>query len=450
MQQDPRPHQPDRATFTDAVLTRLRAADPAASAPPLNQEKINAMIADIIKQPKSAYARLRLAYAGALSASIAATVAVIAVVSQSAALPVLALGSHGVGATSAMMIWGDFSFSSQDPVNVTGSTSLPIYTISAPGDLATVTSQLASDFSMTGTTTTTNDSFGTTTNVVTSDAGAQLSVYVANGVPTFSYQQSPITTPTTSTSAATDTSSPSAPSADQVATVTSEAATLAAAISTADQAAPSVDTSVAGQIDVTVPLTAGGAATDQSLFFSYDDAGTLLDASGIDATFTAGDAYPLISATAALSDVEARYPSTSTTTTTTAPATDQTTTTQDAGSGADTGSASSETTTTIPATATTPTSAPAGTTDTTTPGSTTNVVPAPPTYDVAISSAYLELATYVLSDNTTVLLPVWVLSGQETGDSFSGTQEFSATTLAVDPTYVHLSTSIVEPMLATR
>jgi len=67
-----------------------------------------------------------------------------------------------------------------------------------------------------------------------------------------------------------------------------------------------------------------------------------------------------------------------------------------------------------------------------------------PAINVQIDQAAQQLGTFTLTDGTSWLLPVWVLSGPESGTTITSPATYSASVLAVDPQYVQIQ---AEPLV---
>jgi hypothetical protein len=178
-------------------------------------------------------------------------------------------------------------------------------------------------------------------------------------------------------------------------------------------------------------MVVGGETTDQSYSIDYGSDGTVQSASGIFATAVAGATYPTISPSDAISILQERHgfiidggvqpegtPVLPPTTTTTIPA------------GTSSGSS--------PGSGPTPIPPGTGTTTTTTPTAVLPVV------NVEINQANQQLGTFSMTDGTSWLLPVWSLSGPESGPTVTAPATYSASVLAVDPQYVQIQ---AEPLV---
>ena len=192
-------------------------------------------------------------------------------------------------------------------------------------------------------------------------------------------------------------------------------------------------TSYNTEMDVTISMVIDGVTTDETYAIAYGANGVVESASGILASPTPESAYPTI----APSDVVPIL-------------------NQDhgfvfyggvapmAGVNATRSGASSSAGSTPGATGSSGTSSPPISTPTTSPGSgDTTTTTGPPVVDVDISSATLQLGTYVLTDGTTWLLPTWTVSGPESGTTITSPETYTANVLAVDAQYVHLAPRVM-------
>jgi hypothetical protein len=162
---------------------------------------------------------------------------------------------------------------------------------------------------------------------------------------------------------------------DGQATMDAEQLLQAAGVGVEQLGAPKVSRYEAG-VNVAFQVVAGGIPTDQEIQVEYGPGATVLTASGIIATTTLSATYPSISPTDAVGLL-----------------TD--------GSGG--GEASQ------------------------------------PIVTVDISQATMTLATYVLTDGTSCLLPTWALSGPENGSGVAAGSTYTGSVLAVPAQYVQLA-----------
>jgi hypothetical protein len=197
-------------------------------------------------------------------------------------------------------------------------------------------------------------------------------------------------------------------------------------------------------VQVSAQLVVNGVETDQVLSATYDGKG-LSGANGVLADLGGAVNYPTISATDAVSALQASWNPAPQTTEATVVAPDNTGTVEATGGFDETSSPSAEMAPgeSVAPSGVSPTSGDASTgvaPDATTPP---QVDPAPtyttvPPQTVTITTATLRYQTYQLENGQTWLLPVWTLNGYVGSDK---AQEFSQTELAVSSNYVKLPQS---------
>lgn len=180
-----------------------------------------------------------------------------------------------------------------------------------------------------------------------------------------------------------------------------------------------------GPVDVTVPILVDNEPTDFAYDFTFGSDGSLQSADGVSATLSPLATYPLVSPSAGVAEILSQLY------VTTAPiggggvatpllGSSSPTTTPSAGAG--------DATTTVPANGTD--STPPDTVPTT--DATTSTIP--PTV-VNITGVTDQYGAYSMSDGTTLLLPVYVY----TGDVVGQTWQASFRVIPVDPAYLDLS-----------
>jgi hypothetical protein len=174
---------------------------------------------------------------------------------------------------------------------------------------------------------------------------------------------------------------------------------------------PGQPTVTTNEEQATFDVTVNGQLTDQSFDFTVDQNNNVISADGPAFSAMSPITYPLQSPAAGVSVLEAAQQS------------------EFAGSGASTGSGAAVT----PSNSTAPVSPPAtGANDTTT----TTI----PVVDVTLDAETVAYQTYQLTDGSVWMLPIYNYTGLVTnadGSSYTGTWS----TIAVDPTYIQVSTS---------
>jgi hypothetical protein len=301
-----------------------------------------------------------------------------------------------------------------DPTLSTSPGSAIAYELVSDIDAETAASEIAQVLGIAGQVTDNGDgSFQ-----VGDGSGPTVDTWTSSGIVEWSFASnsaSVISTPGSSSSdGSTSTGDAPVPTSDQA---SSDALAFLASLGVTDSLGAPQLTSSDAEVDVSVPMLAGGLATDQADEVAYGPGGTVDWANGILASITAGPAYPTIAPTDAVSILQNDHgfvfyggvapwggP-------------------RAAGAGAGGAGGGGGGGAPPPPTTTTTTDTP---TD------------SPPEVDVDINAATLQYSTYSLTDGTSWLLPTWVLSGPETGSTVSPGASYSNNILAVSSQYVQL------------
>jgi hypothetical protein len=437
-------------------LERLSKANPVTGDVTPNQFALERMIRNATATPTGVWTRARYAVTATTSAlgSGALVLALIFGLSSAAPeLPVLALGGSGAAKMSAsadaiatsttiparvggMAIYHpNYTFVVSPDLIVNGDT-LSSYQLTSTKSLKSVAEDLANVLGVSGDPVDDNGNW-----TVTGADGAQLYVGQYGGMINWSYSASQTVSP------------PSVAATERIAALpapsNAEARAKAQALFAATGYFGDLGAFEASRYDqfvsVTAPLLVSGVETDQSVSATYDDA-QLTYANGVLADLGSTVAYPTISATDAITQLQDTWnPAPVTPEPTIVP---DTSGTVDATSGS-TGGATTDVAPSAPtltptdgATAPTVTSSSGdvatGGPDTTVPTDSAPTYTTVPPQTVTITTATLSYRTYNLENGDTWLLPVWVLDGYVGSDT---SQEFSDTELAVSSTYVKLPTN---------
>jgi hypothetical protein len=455
---------------------RLTAMDPFAGAPYAHGDS-PAMLSRITATPRVAKVSFaqgfRVRMAGAVAVAALVSVGGIAAINAAGpSLQVLALSttnhsgalpkadsSTTTPALGDMRLAENFQFVA-GPDLTSGTGTAPSYVLSAPGDFAAASQQIASDLGVSGTPSDTPaaNSYWT----IGDTTSAYVSFWTDNAELSWNYTNVDLANNATlssppATTTPVDGLDPGTltPTTSSTTTGLDNAGALADAQSTLSQLGvtgnfgdPSYSTDGPydnGQVwnEVTLPWQVGSTDTGISFDFTFDPTGTLVYADGVDVVVSPGDTYPLISEVDAVTALQNQQNSDVTPggpilytpiTSPTDVANGSSSGTSSGSSGTPSGTSGDSTSTTIGA-GTTPVSVPptdggTGTGD----GSTTTTTPSDtlPTVTVTLDSASIQYSLYTLSDGAEVLLPQYVFTADD-GSTW--------TVLAVDPSYVSLSTN---------
>ena len=433
---------------------RLSAADPFAGQAYAHHDA-TAMVSRIIAQHpiarRSALRDFKLRMAGAVTMATLVTFGGIAALDAAVpGLPVLSLASGAKSthtpqvagtATSGMMmrIYEEFNFTPGSALSSSASTGAA-YQLVTPSDPSGEATRLAAIFSVSGSPVDTNGDGSYWS--VTDASGAAVNYDNSYGVPQWYFATntqgvaSPPTPPTSSSPSAQSSTSSALPSQS---TVASDVATLMQRLGYGYQLSDpqfSTDSFSSVGADATTTTTSmesvaysvkvDGVLTDQTVQFSFVANNTLVSASGPAFSVAAATNYPLqspVDGVAVLNTQQQSYFKDSSGGSPIPLGSDGTVTPQSSGSNPPTTDSGSST-----GSVATP-----GTNDTT-----STVVTGPPIVNVTLDSVAISLQSYTLKDGTLWLLPVYSYSGVVTssdGSSSTGTW----TTIAVDPTYVQIS-----------
>ena len=428
----------ERPNGHDELLSRIAAADPAARLAPMTEGALDRVTRHAMSpvQKSWTWRRFRFASLGALIGSGGLVIAgILGIESAAQNLPILALGPSAAkqgaskpGVGSMMMPYATFQFTA-DPSLSSDAGSGTAYQLSSSIDASAAASQLAQGLNVPGDVTSTGDG----SYQVGPNNGPDVSTYTSNGIVNWYFQSTlptAIASPGGTTTAPTDPTGP-LPTNDQA---SQEAvAKLRTLGFSNDLGTPQVST-YGTEVDVTVPITVDGLATDQTFYLAYGPGDVLTSASGEYLTATAQMTYPTISQTDAVNvltqhngfifyggvmPMGAGSPLNAAGTASGTP------------SGSSSGSAPSGA----------PSSGPVGDASppVTTPTDPTTTIPEP-VINVDINQATKQLSMYTLTDGTSWLLPTWALSGPESGTTVTPGDTYQANVLAVDSQYVQLQT----------
>lgn len=421
---------------------RLRAADPAASS---NYEHpdANAMISRIMAQaPRARRHVLRsfqLRMAGSVAIAAALTVGGIAALEGAApSLAVFALAapshSKALGATSAqspgmmMRIYEEFNFTAGADLSANAGNGAA-YQLTPPTSASAEAARIAAIFSVLGTPVDTNSDGQDFT--ITEASGNYVDYQTYNTVPQWSYSLAiPQADGTSSTTS--DGTTVAVPSRSTVeGDVQNYLSQLGYGYQVTDPqfstsnnvtTSPGQPTVTANEESVSYSVTVDGVLTDQYLQFTVDANNNVVSANGPALTTMPAVSYPLQSPAAGVAVLEAQQQS-------------YWTSNDTSGQSSGSGSSTAPTSGTNPSSPATPPSATSDTsnTSTTTPSG-------PPIVDVTLDAETISYQSYQLTDGSVWMLPIYNFTGlvnNSDGSSYTGTWS----TIAVDPTYIHISTS---------
>ena len=431
---------------------RLRAADPAAAS---NYEHpdTNAMISRIMaRAPRARRHVLRsfqLRMAGSVAMAAALTVGGIAALEGAApslAVFSLAAAKHSppaafgtsntkLGATKSsspgmmMRIYEEFNFTAGSDLSVNAGTGAA-YQLQLPTSASAEAARLAAIFGVSGTPVDTNSDGQYFT--VTDANGNFVDYQTYSTVPQWSYSvaipQLPGTSSTTSDGTPVSMPSQSTVNGD----VQNYLSQLGYGYQVTDPqfstsnnvtTSPGQPTVTTNQEQATYSVTVDGQMTDQYLDFTVDQNNNVVSADGPAFNVMPAANYPLQSPAAGVEVLEAQQ---------------QAYFAQNASSGQPTPAGSSTTPTSGSSSGTAPATPPSATSDTT--DTTTTTPSGPPIIDVTLDNETISYQSYQLTDGSVSMLPIYNYTGVVTnsdGSSYTGTWS----TIAVDPTYIHISTS---------
>jgi hypothetical protein len=427
---------------------RLRAADPAAASSYAHPDP-NAMIARIMaKAPRERRHVLRgfqLRMAGSVALAAALTVGGIAVLEGAApSLAVFALaaphspkaGKFGAATNvpkTTMRIYEEFNFTAGPDLSATAGSGAA-YELSLPTGASAEASRIAGIFGVSGTPVDVNSDGQDFT--VTDPSGNYVEYETYNTVPQWSYStaipQAEGTSSTTSDGATVAMPSQSTVEADvqnYLGQLGYGYQVIDPQFSTSNNVttSPGQPTVTTNDEQATFNVVVDGQTTDQYLDFTVDQNNNVVSADGPAFTAMAPVSYPLQSPAAGVEVLEAQQQSDFSSNGSGG---------QSAGSGGvvtPSGANSSSTPPTLPPNVTVPTTPATGDTTTTTPSG-------PPIVDVTLDNETISYQTYQLTDGSVWMLPIYNYTGLVTnsdGSSYTGTWS----TIAVDPTYIQVSTS---------
>jgi hypothetical protein len=419
---------------------RLRAADPAASSSYAHPDA-DAMISRIMSQaPRARRHVLRsfqLRMAGSVAVAAALTVGGIAALEgASPSLAVFALAApHSLGAKSPgagfsiaqvpthnmMRIYEEFNFAAGSDLSPNDGTGAA-YELTLPASASAEDARVAAIFGVSGTPVDQNNDGQDF--MVTDPSGNFVEYQTYDTVPQWSYSVAiPQAAGTSSTT--TDGTTVAMPSQSAVTgDVQNYLGQLGYGYQVTDPqfstsnnvvTSPGVPTVTTNEEQATYSVVVDGQVTDQYLDFTVDQNNNVVSADGPAFTVAPAVDYPLQSPAAGVEVLEAQQQSYFAS---------NASSSQPSGSG-----------TTTPPSSGAASSPPADTSDTTT------TTPAgPPIVNVTLDNETISYQTYALTDGSVWLLPIYNYTGvvnNADGSSYTG----SWSTIAVDPTYVQVSTS---------
>jgi hypothetical protein len=430
---------------------RLRAADPAAQSSYEHPDP-NAMISRIMAQaPRARRHVLRsfqLRMAGSVAVAAALTVGGIAALegaSPNLAVFALAATQHrsvapqstvhktvSAGYAAAlptnngpMRVYEEFDFSAGPDLSASEGSGAA-YEMSLPTSAKAEDARLATIFGVSGTPVDTNSDGQDFT--VTDATGDYVDYETYDTVPQWSYSVAIPSAPNTS-STTSEGVNVAMPSQDTVnGDVQSYLGQMGYGYQVTDPqfsesnnvlTSPGQPTVTTNEEQATYGVTADGVLTDQSLQITVDQNNNLVSASGPAFSVMPGVSYPLQSPAAGVEVLEAAQQA------------------QFASSGSGQSSGSGPSTTPLSAgTGGSPATPPSTTPD----SDTTTTTLAPPIVDVTLDAETISYETFQLTDGSVWMLPIYNYTGLVTnadGSSYTGTWS----TIAVDPTYIQVSTS---------
>jgi hypothetical protein len=432
---------------------RLRAADPAAASS-YEHPDTNAMISRIKAQaPRARRHVLRsfqLRMAGSVAVAAALTVGGIAALEGAApsfAVLSLAAAKHSppagfstsntkLGAATSpstmMRIYEEFNFTAGSDLSANAGTAAA-YQLQLPTSASTEDARLAVIFGVTGTPVDQNNDGQDFT--VTDANGNFVEYQTYDTVPQWSYSvaipQAPGTSSTTSDGTTISMPSQSTVNGD----VQNYLSQLGYGYQVTDPqfstsnnvtSSPGQPTVTTNEEQATYSVTVDGQTTDQYLDFTVDANNNLVSADGPALSVMPAVNYPLQSPAAGVEVLEAQQ---------------QAYFAENASSGQPSGAGSSTTPTAGPnssSSGTSPATPPSTTSDTS--NTTTTTPSGPPIVDVTLDNETISYQTYQLTDGSVWMLPIYNYTGvvnNTDGSSYTGTWS----TIAVDPTYIQVSTS---------
>jgi len=428
---------------------RLRAADPAATSSYVHPDT-DAMISRIMaRAPRARRHVLRsfqLRMAGSVAIAAALTVGGIAALDgASPSLAVFALAApHNLGAKSTgarfgvaqvpshsmMRIYEEFNFTAGSDLSANAGTGAA-YELQLPTSASAEDARIAAIFGVSGTPVGQNNDGKDF--MVTDSTGNYVDYETYDTVPRWSYSTAiPQGTDTSSTT--TDGTTVPMPSQSTVnGDVQSYLSQLGYGYQVTDPqfstsnnvtTSPGAPTVTTNEEQATYGVTVDGQMTDQYLDFTVDQNNNVVAADGPAFSVTPAVNYPFQSPAAGVEVLEAQQQSYF--------ASNK----SNNSSGQPSGSGTS--TTPLSGSDSSSPSTPPSTADTNT--TTTTTRSGPPIVDVTLDNATISYQTYPLTDGSVWLLPIYNYTGLVTnadGSSYTGTWS----TIAVDPTYIQVSTS---------
>jgi hypothetical protein len=433
---------------------RLRAADPAAASS-YEHPDTNAMISRIMAQaPRVRRPVLRsfqLRMAGSVAIAAALTVGGIAALEGAApsfAIFSLAAAKHsapaGFSASNTklgtanlpggtmMRIYEEFNFTAGSDLSANAGTGAA-YQLQLPTSASAEDARLAAIFGVTGTPVDQNNDGQDFT--VTDANGNFVDYETYNTVPQWSYSvaipQAPGTSSTTSDGTTVSMPSQSTVNGD----VQNYLSQLGYGYQVTDPqfstsnnvtSSPGQPTVTTNEEQATYGVTVDGQTTDQYLDFTVDANNNLVSADGPAFSVMPAVNYPLQSPAAGVEVLEAQQ---------------QAYFAENASSGQPSGAGSSTTPTAgsnSSSSGTSPATPPSTSSDTS--NTTTTTPSGPPIVEVTLDNETISYQTYQLVDGSVWMLPIYNYTGvvnNTDGSSYTGTWS----TIAVDPTYIQVSTS---------
>jgi len=426
---------------------RLRAADPAATSN-YQHPDTNAMISRIMdRAPRTRRHVLRsfqLRMAGSVAVAAALTVGGIAALDGAApSLAVFALAApHSLGAKSPgtrysashvpihnmMRIYEEFNYTAGSDLSANAGTGAA-YELQLPANASAEDARIAAIFAVTGTPVDTNSNGQDF--AVTDSSGNYVDYQTYETVPQWSYSvaipQAAGTSSTTSDGTTVAVPSRSTVNGDVQAYLNQlgygyQVTDPQFSTSNNVTATPGQATVTTNEEQATYGVTVDGQLTDQYLDFTVDQNNNVVSADGPAFSVMPAVNYPLQSPAAGVAVLEAQQQSYFASNSSVG---------QSSGSGSSTTPLTSGSNDSTPATP--PSTAATNDTTTTTPSG-------PPIVDVTLDAETISYQTYQLTDGSLWMLPMYNYTGlvnNPDGTSYTGTWS----TIAVDPTYIHISTT---------
>ena len=421
---------------------RLRAAEASSYQHPDTNAMISRIMARAPRERRHVLRSFQLRMAGSVAVAAALTVGGIAALEgASPGLAVFALAAPhasalpndkatanaGYRTALPMHVYEEFDFTAGPDLSANAGTGAA-YELTLPTSASVEDARLAAIFGVSGTPVDTNNDGQDFT--VTGASGNYVDYETYDTVPQWSYSvaipQAPNTSSTTSDGVTVTMPSQSTVNGD----VQNYLGQLGYGYQATDPqfsesnnvvTSPGQPTVTTNEEQATYGVTADGVLTDQSLQFTVDQNNNLVSASGPAFSVTPGVNYPLQSPAAGVEVLEAAQQS------------------EFAANGSGQSSGSGTSTPPLPGTyspsSATPPSTTPGTSDTT-----TTTPSGPPIVDVTLDAETISYQTYQLTDGSVWMLPIYNYTGLVTnadGSSYTGTWS----TIAVDPTYIQVSTS---------